>query len=334
MGKRNGERIIDKKWNKIFNDLNILEHLEKEPFFKISSKCIGKYKEPRLMTKFDHRNSLPDVFDEYGLSILPITRGDYVIGRFNAYGKFEQKVNKYKISEVPFPQWVESIKSNKVTSEAIMLDIANISGMYNDLLKITPDSQLFETVNGRMGSGKFDFKVLNNEGQLLPLSVNNSQLEIDGGYENQDFLILIEAKSHTADSFLIRQLYYPYRVWKSRINKPIIPIYLQYDNGIYNFSIIKFLDQNNYNSIQLVERRNYIIGKENLSLDEINELSKWAEQNYIEEPLRTECAFPQADSLQKVMEIINLLNSTDEKKISKDELTLELDIVYSQDEYY
>lgn len=56
------------------------------------------------------------------------------------------------------------------------------------------------------------------------IKVQNAQLEIDAGYENEKAFCICEAKNVLAEQVLIRQLYYPYRLWKSKISKPVIPI--------------------------------------------------------------------------------------------------------------
>lgn len=331
--QRNSGRIIDKKWNKIFNDFDILNEIRKNKIFVIDSSTINNYKEARLMTKFDHISSLPDIFYQNNLSILPVTRRKYVIGIFNAYTKISDRAADFSknIQEVHFPQWIQSIDPLNVTSESTMLNIAEISGMLTNLLD---EDSLFSTVNGRMGSESFSFKISewNTSHNLIDLSVDKSQMEIDAGFETEHSLALIEAKNHTADSLLIRQLYYPYRLWKKRLpNKKIIPIYLQYDNGVYNFSVFNFKDPQNYSSIDLINRKNYLLGQETISTQDIINISKHV--TTVNEPTKAECVFPQADSLQKIMSIINLLQSQN-KKLSLEDLTLELDFVYRQAYYY
>ena len=46
---------------------------------------INAVKEARLMAKFDQSSQLPDMFKKNNFSILPISRGEYVIGNFQTY---------------------------------------------------------------------------------------------------------------------------------------------------------------------------------------------------------------------------------------------------------
>ena len=50
-------------WEKIFEDFNILEEIDKNGFFKITSKQINEYREARLMTKFDNSEAIPEIIN-------------------------------------------------------------------------------------------------------------------------------------------------------------------------------------------------------------------------------------------------------------------------------
>lgn len=69
-----GSTKNDRAWAQIFKDFHILESIEKDQVYQISSSQINRYREARLMTKFDHREDLPSIFSKNSLSILPIGR--------------------------------------------------------------------------------------------------------------------------------------------------------------------------------------------------------------------------------------------------------------------
>ena len=94
----------------------------------------------------------------------------------------------------------------------------------------------------------------------------NSQIEIDGGYEGDSSLNLIEAKNYISDDFLIRQLYYPYRLWSNKIGKRVRPIFLTYSNGIFHLREYEFVTPELYNSIRLIQHKNMQFKKEELML--------------------------------------------------------------------
>ncbi|MEG0157606.1 MAG: hypothetical protein RR661_08155, partial [Anaerovoracaceae bacterium] len=82
-------RLIDEKWEQIFDRYDVAKEIERNGLFHITANQIKEFKEPRLMTKFDTRESLPRVFGDK-LGILPVTRGSYVIGEFDLYEDFPE----------------------------------------------------------------------------------------------------------------------------------------------------------------------------------------------------------------------------------------------------
>lgn len=328
---RNSKRIIDKKWVNIFQDYDILNKIDSNGVFEISSKIINQYKEARLMTKFDYINSLPDIFFENNLSILPTNRGQYIIGHFKAYESIDVSNKAFSEDriELPFPEWIDTIDYTRITSEATMLNACLASGMLSNFLE---EDTLLSTVSGRMSSEKFKFSIENSidSSKFYPINVTNSQLEIDGGYETPNSLALIEAKNNVTSSFLVRQLYYPYRLWSQKISKPVLPIFLQYKNGTFNFSLYEFQNPKDYNSLTLIKRKNYIIGDDKLNVDDIVNILKTT--YCIEED--PDIPFPQADSLDKILEMIVTIYESPDGEITVENLTLQMDFVYRQAFYY
>lgn len=70
---------------------------------------------------------------------------------------------------------------------------------------------------------------------------------------------LIEAKNSLSKDFLVRQLYYPYKLWSNKIAKNVRPLFLTYTNGIFHFREYAFEDPNHYNSLKLIRQKKYII---------------------------------------------------------------------------
>ncbi|MBR0034937.1 MAG: hypothetical protein IJP54_04615, partial [Synergistaceae bacterium] len=101
-------------WEKLFSKYDILSAVERNGYFTISADQIREYREPRLMTKFDHKINLPSVFLKNELAILPVTRGDYVISHFDAYHTLEaDNVQTYTFSP---PENIQSLDYNNVFS--------------------------------------------------------------------------------------------------------------------------------------------------------------------------------------------------------------------------
>ena len=200
----------DIAWKKIFERYQILDRLANNERVSISSTEINDFREARLMTKFDHRSQLPELFVEHKLSILPTSRGTYEIGPFETFCDFDTE--DVEIVTVDFPTFLESIDYKDITSESVAINCAFVSRMLHDF---TDEENLLPTVCGRMSSSLFDFTIRSEQGSF-EMRVENSQIEIDGGFEGDNSLNLIEAKNYISDDFLIRQLYYPYRLWKEK----------------------------------------------------------------------------------------------------------------------
>ena len=311
-------------WEQIFTKYNILEQIEKNGRYEITSSAINEFKEARLMTKFDNASQLPDIFAENDLSILPISRGSYIISPMEIFSKFPEIKHNEEICYVRFPEHIQSLSSKNITSEALALNCAYISGIFNDFIE---DEDLVPTINGRMSSSLFDFNVKNSKSsQLMPISVKNAQIEIDAGYEGIETLSLIEAKNHFADDFVIRQLYYPMRLWQSNVSKAIKTIFMVHTNDIFYLYEYKFNDFYNYNSLELSKFKRYSFEKIDIELEDIEKvLYKISE---IKEP---EIPFPQADSFERVINLCELLKN---KPLTKTDITLEYGFDKRQTDYY
>lgn len=310
-------------WEKIFNEYDVLNKIQEQGLFEISSKEINEYREARLMTKFDNSESIPKILSENNLSILPISSNKYMIARFKAYKKFGSEPKD--IERVQFPAYIESLDYNNISSEALALNCTYITGILEDFLD---EEELVPTVSGKMGSGLFKFEIAQiNDDKKINVTVENSRMEIDGGYEGVNSLALVEAKNVVAEDFLVRQLYYPYRLWKSKITKKVRPIYVVYSNGIFTIYEYKFNDINEYSSIELVKCKKYSIEDTNIDLGTIQNLIENI-QNYVEEP---KISFPQANSFERVINLCELLESSEK---GKQEITEKYEFDPRQTNYY
>lgn len=311
--------VNDTAWKILFDKYDILGNIERNGQFIISSNQIKEFREPRLMTKFDHKINLPTIFADNRLAILPISRGDYVISSFSAYKEFEPPVND--VQRVSIPAHIQSLMPQFLVSEAIALNCANACGILSDFLE---DEALVPTVSGRMSSGNFGFDIETDSG-VKRIDVANSQIEIDAAYEGINCLSLFEAKRDLSDDFLVRQLYYPFRVWKERVTKPVKPVFLVFSNGMFNLYQYEFDDPQNYNSLRLVKQKNYVIATE-ISLSDIENLLITVP--FVAEP---KISFPQADRMSRIVNLIELLN---EKPMTKQDITSKYAFDERQTNYY
>lgn len=314
--------LNDIAWEKLFEKYDILKRIDNHGQYKISAAQIKEFREPRLMAKFDHTINLPKIFLDNQLAILPITRGDYIISHFDAYHKFEE--NNAPIKKVSLPTYIQSLNLNNIPSETIALNCAAAAGIISDFLQ---DEDLISTVSGRMGSGVFEFDIINTRTSApCRMQVNNSQIEIDAAYEGLESLALFEAKRDLSEDFLVRQLYYPFRVWRNRVQKRVRSLFLVYSNGIYQLYEYTFQDINCYNSLALVNQKKYSIEYTIIKMADIQK----ALQNavIVKEP---QIPFPQADKFERIINLCELLS---EQELSRNEVTEQYAFDVRQTNYY
>ncbi|MDR2205904.1 MAG: hypothetical protein LBE36_07095 [Flavobacteriaceae bacterium] len=311
----------DLAWEKIFEKHRILDKILKDGHIEISAAKINEFREARLMTKFDHKSQLPKLFADHKLSILPTSRGGYVIGEFETFCNFN--TDDIEVSPIEFPTFLESLDYRDITSEATAINCAFVSKILHDF---TNEDNLFPTVSGRMSSSSFSFDINSAKG-LFNVNVGNSQVEIDGGYESDHSLNLIEAKNYISDDFLVRQLYYPFKLWSGKIQKQVRPIFLTYSNGVFHLREYAFSNVNHYNSLVLVKHRKYIVQEGSFNLEALSQIID--NTKTIKEP---EIPFPQADSFERVINLCELLKQ--KEFITKEDITQNYDFDARQTDYY
>jgi hypothetical protein len=315
----------DIAWYKIFEDFPIVNVIEEKGFFIITSSQINKYREARLMTKFDVRRQLPKVFIENGLAILPVTRGSYIIGKFNIFEDIKNNTKLISYGVDTPPEHIKAIDIENISSETTALLCANVCGILNSFFE---EDQITHVIGGKMGSGSFDFQISD-----ITIPVSKSQIEIDGGFESEKFIYLVEVKNLIHEDFLIRQVYYPYRTWTNKlkerqINKVVRNIFLTYSDGVFYLREYQFERIEDPSSIKLVKEEKYSIVKDSLSLERLKDITDHI--SIIEDP---DLSFPQSDDLDKVINLCELLHQRDEG-MSKQEISEEFGFVIRQAGYY
>lgn len=308
-------------WNGLERKYSILAEVGARGIAKLTANQIREFREPRLLTKIGERTSLPPFLADNGLSILPLSRNEFAIGAFETFHDLPD-FDHVSIKTVPEPEQITF--NSRVNSEASSLLLALETGMISDFLGENPVKL---TIMGRMGSGDFDFHV---GGYSHSLSVSGSQIEIDGGFEGPNSIALVEAKATEVKSFLVRQIYYPYRTWSARVagRKPIRNVFLTISNDKFQFVEYGFGDDLNYSSIIELRKAAYqlsnsiltsVVVRSFLSLPEI--------------PINNVVPFPQADSVNR---IVSLLTSVVENggAISKEDVATIQVFHERQSDYY
>lgn len=316
--------IIDDKWELLFDRYEIEKKVSESGTFYITADQIREFKEPRLMTKFDTRESLPAVFGKK-LGILPVTRGSYYIGEFDLYADFPEESGAItRVEGAGVPSYLETIDLRELRSEAAAINVLGISGILENFLG---EEGLLQTVSGRMGSGSFEFSVNSVcRSRNSRLQVTNSQVEIDGGFENRNVFAVLEGKNVVHSNFLIRQLYYPVRLWSRKIRKPVKPVFMVYSNNVFRLLEYEFTDLWHYNSIRLVREKNYSLEDTKIHKEEL--AAVWKQVRVLPECGVT---FIQADSFEKV---ISLTESLKDSPMTASEIAELFGFRERQSDYY
>lgn len=308
-----GSTLNDRAWEQLFEKYNIKERVEQEGFFEITANQIKEFREPRLMTKFDTAESLPKCFGKgKKLSILPNSRGTYVIGYFHTYCELPEMDRRIK--HVDFPSHLQTISKNNINSEANVINVLGITNILGDFLS---EQDVVQTISGRMKSGLFDFKIRDTKRQnLVDISVKNAQIEIDAGFESRDSVIIMEAKNVVHKDFIVRQLYYPYRLWKDKVSKNVRTVFMVYSNNVFRLIEYCFKDPYDYSSIAFVRQKNYSFEDVDIKMEDL--LDVYSNTEPKSEP--TGVPFIQADNFNTVISLLEIVKEEPKSVIGLSEI--------------
>jgi hypothetical protein len=240
MSKEDDKSNNDHNWRKVLEDNpGIEQEVFDRGFCDIQASFLrDNYAQPRLMCKIDFLNTVPMVFKEKKLSILAVSNTTYRIARtspfigFNKGNIFTQKsIDGY----FELPRHIETLDEQNISSESKALDVANISGMLNE---ISGEREIDLTMRGRAYSGNFSFTLPEIAGSQRDVTydVSGVQIEVDGGYEGHNGIYLIEGKMGICTSINLRQLLYPYINYSNLFRKNIVANLFVYEEpGRFHF---------------------------------------------------------------------------------------------------
>ena len=267
--------------------------LERRGYFYIGARELEQLsgRQPRLMAKHDFSTSRPWIFQRLRLGIVPVSRSEYLVGRFNLYERFPE-TQRGEVRTLELPAGLDTLSLEAVSSEAVALNGASASGMLEDFLGCAP---LQATVAGRMSTHGLKVRLPD---LGVDVAVDRAQMEIDGGFESLEHLVLVEAKNHLSEDF----------------------------NGIFHLYRYEFRDPADFRSISLVDSARYALSSSHLdaqaALDIVRAVAPEPEPAV---------PFPQANSFERV---VNLLELIALQPLSKAEITQRYDFDPRQADYY
>ena len=328
MFQKKNNLSANEAWKVLIDKYNILEEVQENGCYHIKASQIKQFKEPRLMAKWDSTDALPKVLRDNKINILPDSRSSYVIGDFLLYQEIPiLEENVTQMAHVELPDY-ESIDVNNISSEANAINVLLLTGILDDFLNTNNNVATF---NGRMGTGEFEFVVDTTRNIKQKISVNNAQCEIDGGFENNDSVVIMEAKNVVHEDFHFRQLYYPYRLWKNKVNKPIRLVFSVYSNMIYRLFEYRFNILEDYSSIELVRTKNYSLQDTTITLDDLFRVRKDTLVKTDDNMDNSDVPFIQANSMER---IISLLENMYENPMTSQQIAELMDFEPRQSDYY
>lgn len=319
----------DKAWEKAFDTYDVVNLVEKYGYIDLTANELRQFREPRHMGKIDHEENLPQVFKESGLSILTLTNSSYRLGPFKIFQTLPKwQMPSRDVKTLTFPPDLETLDFQNLTGEPGVINAAYATNM----LKEFCGEDLLLTVSGRMRTGDFDFFVETKKGTNQDVSVSKAQIEIDAGYEGREKFYIFEVKNHSSKNFNFRQLYYPFRVWSQRINKPVVPIFLTLSNDVFDLYQFELEDRDNFSSGVMTKHQRYMLTHSHIQEKELVELAKKGRAQANKLKVReAEIPFPQADSLGRVIDLVSILI---DKPRSVNELATYFGFEPRQSDYY
>ena len=331
--KRIQSQNVEKAWHDIFEDLPIDSVIETDGFYDIRSKTIKNYFEPRIACKIDFREKTPKALSERNLSLLAIENGTYRIAKTDPFVDINITEHINSSGNLPrsfrFPDHIETLSPNNITSESKALDAALTSKMLDDVFQ----DEVNIILRGREHTTSFDFSLPTNQNQPVNYHIDKVQIEVDGGYEGRKGIYLVEAKNELHNNINIRQLLYPQLHYKQRFStsKSITTYIMFYEIETQYFHFFPFwyhldqygIDDSRYQCCVLYEH------------DKEEKSPSWQKLQSVRINLKlTDVAvpFPQANNFHKVLTCFCDLRNAGE--LTTQELFQNHSIVPRQFDYY
>lgn len=295
----------DLAWAKAFDSLDLFVPIRRQGWVDVTARALREFREPRLMAKIDHSNNRPKIFQEEDLNILALSSSHYRIGKFNIFHELpEATLPQTPITRVELPVGIESLAFKGLTSESAVVTSSHAAG----ILDAFCGDDLLLTSFGRMRTPSFSFSINGKGGFRFDLQVDSATIEIDAAYENTQALYILEVKNHRPNDFNMRQLYYPFRTWSSKIKKPVQCVFLTFSNDVYDLHEISFADSTDFSSGVIGKRQRFMVAEGTVRRQDLEELARRisGERDW-NLAYRARIPFPQADSFARVVDLVAIL---------------------------
>ncbi len=319
----------DSAWDKAFSSLDLLGPIRRQGWVDVTARDLREFREPRLMAKIDYSSNRPKIFREEDLNILALSSSHYRIGKFKVFHELPETLSPQPpITRVQLPVGIESLAFKGLTSESAVVTSAHAAGILDEFC----GAELLLTSFGRMRTPSFHFSISGASGDRFELQVDSATIEIDAAYENPRALHILEVKNHRPNDFNMRQLYYPFRTWKSKIKKPVQCVFMTFSNDVYDLHEISFQDSADFSSALIGNRQRFMVGEGTIRVQDLEEIAhRIAAMQDWNRAYRERIPFPQADSFTRVVDLVTILI---ERPMSVGDLSEHYGFDTRQSDYY
>ena len=296
--KRSG--VSGDAWHDTFERYQILDKVAEQGYADITADEMRVFREPRLMSKIDHQEQLPKIFSDNKLSILTLSRKAFRIGKFDIFENLpEWELPGKDVETLPFPTNLETLDFKNITGEPGVINTAYAT----EMLQRFTEQDLVLTVSGRMTSGDFNYTVNTFDSAPQAIQVSKAQIEIDAAYEGDKGFFIFEVKNHMSKDFNMRQLYYPFRTWQERIQKPTNTVFLTLSNDVFDLYQYQFENVTDFSSGSLIKHKRYMLSHTD---PKESDLVAKAKKSIGAKP-KTKETFPQANGFARVIDLVSFL---------------------------
>lgn len=350
-----------KAWDVLFEKYHIVREVEQYGYYDIKTNQMmrngqiiqlwqKKYPgesipDNRNILKFDFSADLPNIFKGYKLQIMPIGNNTYRIAPFDMYHALDNK--NVPIRSMTSPIKIASLNFDRITTEPNAQTVAETTGMlayiFHDLN--VQNKTVVSTLSGKNNVNNVNFSVKNVVPAQPPIKFNIDtwQSEIDGVYESEQTILIIESKMKFPKDFNVRQLFIP-RLLIEQImdeldrHKEVYTGYFVKTKALYIFTLYKFTDLKDLNSIEFQKQYKFRLSDDPNDIFSISDNTKKSEALKSVEEVKNlisrislnrdyptysngDCvSFPQANNLQVALDYLDFLDDSTEYKTSNDEL--------------
>lgn len=287
---------IEDAWLSVIEEYKLDETVKADGVAKITASELNRFRQARLMAKFDHSTSLPPSLKSRGWAVLGISNSEYLVGPMKVFQDLPKPFAGQEIKYIKPRSDLETLDPANISSESDAILLAHAAGILDDFIGETSTFTTF----GRMRADTFDFTIENFYVGSTSVNVSGTQIEIDGGFEGANTFTVIECKNHPTDDFNLRQLYYPFRAWSERISKVVSPVFMVYSNDIFDLYKYEFEYPDDINSGVVVDHQRYSVFEVSISLSVLfGFAANVLKVDNLAGP------FPQADSFERILDLIS-----------------------------